>query len=556
MKPNILFIQVDQMAASALKIYGNTACQTPHIDRLAAGGVVFENAYCNYPLCAPSRFSMASGLLPSRIGAYDNGAEFPASVPTYAHYLRAAGYQTILSGKMHFVGPDQLHGFEERLTSDLYPSDFQWAANWKESMHQDVTDSRMVDFAGVCIRNSQIEYDIRVGFEAERRLLGLAKTQNHAPERPFFLQVSFTHPHDPFMCQKKYWDLYDGVHIPLPTVRPRDIGEIDPHSKNLLIQSGMLHRVVSDEELIRIRRAYYGAISFVDEQIGRLLSVLEDTGLGKDTVVVLTSDHGEMLGERGMWLKKNFFEPALRVPFLIHGPMFWKARGVAEAISLVDLLPTLIGISNLDVHAQNRARIRPQNEPQNKSQNKTQNKHRDEAENQKIETGGTVDATTSIEPVETLDGVNLLPLINGIQPEKDALVYAEITCEGTPFPMFMIRQGRYKYIHSDQYPPQLYDLIADPNELVNLCGREGCQQVEDELRNQVLAKWDVEFIATDVANSQGRRRIINAALSRGKFKSWDYQPMVRDEEWFRGQTSYNEWAYSPLYGRNDDSPGG
>ena len=131
-RPNILILMADQLTARSLSAYGNTVSKTPHIDALAAGGVVFESFYCNSPLCAPSRFSFLSGRQVSAIGAYDNAAEFPAQVPTFAHYLRRGGYQTVLSGKMHFCGADQLHGFEERLTTDIYPADFGWTPDWTE----------------------------------------------------------------------------------------------------------------------------------------------------------------------------------------------------------------------------------------------------------------------------------------------------------------------------------------------------------------------------------------------------------------------------------------
>ena len=122
--PNILFIMADQLAASALPAYGNRVAKTPHLDALAARSTVFESAYCNFPICAPSRASMLTGRLPHSIDAWDNAAEFPASLPTMAHYLASLGYRTTLCGKMHFIGPDQLHGYEERLTTDIYPSDF------------------------------------------------------------------------------------------------------------------------------------------------------------------------------------------------------------------------------------------------------------------------------------------------------------------------------------------------------------------------------------------------------------------------------------------------
>ena len=165
-RPNILFIQVDQLTAQTLKSYGDGICHAPTLDALAANGVVFETAYCNFPLCAPSRFSMATGQLCSTVGAYDNAAEFSAEIPTYAHYLRAGGYQTALSGKMHFLGPDPFPGFEKRLTADLYPADFAWVPNWEHEGKRDTNDPRAVRIAGVCHRSVQIDYDEEVTHQA------------------------------------------------------------------------------------------------------------------------------------------------------------------------------------------------------------------------------------------------------------------------------------------------------------------------------------------------------------------------------------------------------
>ncbi len=167
-RPNLLFIMADQLAASALPVYGNTTVKAPHLESLAKQGVVFDSAYCNSPLCAPSRFVLMTGRLPAKIGAYDNAAELPADVPTYAHYLRKAGYKTALSGKMHFCGPDQLHGFEERLTSDIYPADFGWAVNWDEPDKRPTWyhDMSSVTQAGPCVRSNQLDYDDEVGCAA------------------------------------------------------------------------------------------------------------------------------------------------------------------------------------------------------------------------------------------------------------------------------------------------------------------------------------------------------------------------------------------------------
>jgi len=198
-KPNILFVMADQITAFALKAYGNPVCQTPVLDNFVKDAAVFENAYCNYPLCAPSRFSMLTGKMPSSVEAYDNGAEMPASTPTLAHYLRAEGYYTCLSGKMHFIGPDQHHGYEERLTTEIYPSDFSWTP--MQSFDEVVEDGKTttgvstmdtVLDAGCMAGNMQLDYDEDVSHAAIKELYHLARSDS---ENPFFLTVSFTQPH-------------------------------------------------------------------------------------------------------------------------------------------------------------------------------------------------------------------------------------------------------------------------------------------------------------------------------------------------------------------------
>ena len=187
-KPNILVVMADQLAPHFTGAYGHRLVRTPAMDALAGRGVRFGAAYCSSPLCAPSRFSMMSGRLASEIGAFDNGAEFVASIPTVAHYLRLAGSRTTLSGKMHFVGPDQLHGFEERLTTDVYPSGFAWAANWDaaaERLGRWFNNMDTITGAGPVLANFQIDFDDEVGFAARRRLYDLARP--NADDRPFFL---------------------------------------------------------------------------------------------------------------------------------------------------------------------------------------------------------------------------------------------------------------------------------------------------------------------------------------------------------------------------------
>jgi choline-sulfatase len=189
-KPNILYIMADQLAAPLLKMYNpKSQIKTPNLDALAANAVQFDSAYCPSPLCAPSRMSMITGLLPLKIGAYDNAAQISSDIPTYAHYLRLAGYHTVLAGKMHFVG-DQLHGYETRLTSDIYPGDFGWVVNWDEP------DTRLEWYhnassilqAGTCVRSNQLDYDEEVLYKSTQFLYDHVREGPDA--RPFCLTVS------------------------------------------------------------------------------------------------------------------------------------------------------------------------------------------------------------------------------------------------------------------------------------------------------------------------------------------------------------------------------
>ena len=181
--PNILIVMADQMAPAFLPIHGHPHVRAPNMLSLARDGVVFDSAYCASPLCAPSRAAFMSGLMPSRTGAYDNAAEFPASIPTFAHALRARGYRTILSGKMHFCGPDQLHGFEERLTTDIYPADFDWTPDWDRPEHRPSWYHNMssVRDAGLCIRSNQLDFDDEAAFMAERAIFDIARSRDPRP---------------------------------------------------------------------------------------------------------------------------------------------------------------------------------------------------------------------------------------------------------------------------------------------------------------------------------------------------------------------------------------
>ncbi len=468
----------DQLTAGALSFYGNKVSKTPHMDGLAERGVVFQSAYCNSPLCAPSRYSWMAGRLPSAIGAYDNAAEFAADIPTFGHLLRLAGYRTILTGKMHFCGSDQLHGFEERLTTDIYPADFGWTPDWTRPDHRPSWYHSMesVIQAGPSARTNQIDFDEEVVFTAHRKLFDIARGNDR---RPFCMVVSLTHPHDPFTIQERYWNLFEDGDIDLPRVSGDDVPS-DPHARRLRHVIGLDQQKITAQQSLAARRAYYGAISFVDDQIGALLATLDQTRLATDTIIVLMSDHGEMLGERGLWYKMNFFEPACRIPLVVHAPGRFAPARVAQSVSLVDLLPTLAELAG---------------------------------------DGKTPDLEFPI------DGKSLLPHLQG-SGGHDA-VTGEYLAEGAIAPIVMLRRGRHKFIHSPSDPDQLYDLAADPDELGNLATGPDAPSELRSFRADVAQGWDFARLTLRVIASQRRRRLVGLALAKGQHTAWDYQP-VRD----------------------------
>ncbi|MDZ4191643.1 MAG: choline-sulfatase [Pseudomonas sp.] len=475
-RPNILFIMADQMAAPILPLHDAASpVQMPNLMKLAEQAVVFDSAYCNSPLCAPSRFTLVSGRLPSKIGAYDNAADFPADVPTYAHYLRRLGYRTALSGKMHFCGPDQLHGYEERLTSDIYPADYGWAVNWDEpdvraSWYHNMSS---VLQAGPCVRSNQLDFDEEVVFKARQYLYDHVRM---SPDQPFCLTVSMTHPHDPYTIGREYWDRYEGVDIPLPRQHIEQ-SEQDPHSQRLLKVIDLWDKPLPEDKIRDARRAYFGACSYIDDNIGKLLRTLEECGLAEDTLIVFSGDHGDMLGERGLWYKMHWFEMSARVPLLVHAPQRFTAHRVSQSVSTLDLLPTLVELA-----------------------------------------GGQVEQGLELE------GHSLLPHLQGKGGHDEVL--GEYMAEGTLSPLMMIRRGPWKLVYYEQDPLLLFDLDSDPLERQNLAESSEHRGILAGFIAEARERWDIPAIHAATLASQRRRRLVAEALSQGKLTSWDHQPWV------------------------------
>lgn len=330
--------------------------------------------------------------------------------------------------------------------------------------------------AGVCVRSNQLDYDEEVMYKSTQYLYDYVR-QSPSSKRPFCLTVSLTHPHDPYAISQEYWDRYEDVEIPMPRVDiPQE--EQDPHSIRLLKAVDLWKTHIPDEAVKRARRAYYGACSYVDDQVGRLLTVLKNCQLDQNTVVVFGGDHGDMLGERGMWYKMSFLEMSARVPMVFHCPQRFSAKRVPQPVSTLDLLPTFVDLI-----------------------------------------GGRLD------PRLPMDGRSLYPALHGEQ-DTGATVYGEYMGEGTASPLMMIRRRQYKYITSLVDPPQLFNLSADPEEMNNLCEStdQHDQMLATKFAVEACQKWNLEKIHSETLASQRTRRLCWEALQKGTFESWDYEP--------------------------------
>lgn len=292
--------------------------------------------------------------------------------------------------------------------------------------------------------------------------------------------------------------MYEDVDIALPSVSiPQE--EQDPHSERLMKVCDLWDLKLSDDQVKRARRAYYGAVSYVDDCIGRLLKVLKDCKLDDNTIVVFSGDHGDMLGERGLWYKMSYFESSSRVPLLIHHPKSFSPRHVSSNVSTLDILPTLVDIA-----------------------------------------GGKLATEEGLE----IDGHSLMPFLEGgVSNSANNTTYGEYCGEGTIAPLMMIKRDCWKFVTCPADPDQLFNLSNDPQELVNLateCDEEIAggiclnkspvvRTVLADFRAEAKAKWDMDVITKAAKKSQRQRRLVWNALKVGKWTSWDYNPAEHDD---------------------------
>ena len=488
-RPNILLLMTDEHGAQFSGTYGHPFIRTPAMDRLAAEGVTFDAAYCNNPLCVPSRLSFMTGRHTHNCAGWDNATPLAPDAVTWAHLLRAQGYDVALSGKMHLIGDDHLHGFQEQLARDLHCELEHPIFPWE----QGIPEARE-PWPGVVRTASRVppgpdgEEAESVGEDAATPPTGPGRTPeidaddaavaaalaylrrraHRGAERPFALCVGLIAPHFPFVVPEPFFSQYFPRHADLPPLPPGHLDALPPAAQRLRRAFGF--RDHTEQQIRRARAAYYGLVSYADDKLRQLLDALDELGLAGDTVVIHTSDHGEMLGEHGLWRKMSFYEPSARVPLQVRWPGCAAAgRRVRECVSLVDVTATI------------------------------------------------VEAAGGASAAAPMDGHSLTRLLAGPDPEWRDEAFAEHTAHGTDRARAMLRRGRWKLCLSggEDLEPELYDLAHDPGEFINLAGDPAAAGVQEHMTDALLRRWDWRRIDREVRASQRRRQLVRVAATSG-----------------------------------------
>ena len=464
-RPNLLFLFSDQHARRIAGCYGDPASPTPNLDRLAREGVVFDNAYCPSPLCVPSRMSMLTGRHPFEQECWTNDDYLRSDAATWLHSVGAAGYRPVLAGRLHSMGPDQLHGYAQRMVGDHSPN---WGgvprhdlgvlerANdpWRESL----------DRSGVGQSAYQVK-DVETASAACGFLRSIGASRRGGDREPFCLTVGLLLPHPPYVAWREDYERFAG-RVP-PPAHPEPPSP--PHPWEAWWRG---NRGIADLDagaIERARTAYYGLVWRLDVLIGDVLRCLAEEGLDEDTLIVYSTDHGDQLGERGLWWKHTLYEDSVRVPLILR----WPGRVPAgeRRAQIVDLL---------DVAA-------------------------------------TMAAALGGPPLPYSHGRDLMPIIRDARAPWTDEAFSEHCTDTVPAwtggqtaQQRMVRSGDWKLIYSHGYATQLFDLASDPHERSNLADDPRHAAVCERLTARVLHGWNPERVAARIRERRRDKDILDA----------------------------------------------
>ncbi len=455
---NLLYIMSDQHNPQITGCYGDPIVQTPNLDALAQRGTRFAQAYCSTPICVPSRASFATGRYGFQIGSWDNASPYTGSeAPSWGHRLITQGHQVTTVGKLHYRSAADDNGFpDERLPMHVLDGEGDLYGLLREAMpvrpqsRQQIFDAR----AG---ESEYIRYDRAIAETSVRWLHEEASAQ----EQPWCLFVSFVSPHFPLVVPEEYFRRYPLDAFTLPPQWQQQEWPRHPILERCR-QLQALDQPVDELAIRNAMAAYYGLVTFLDEQIGVVLDALTTAGLADSTRIIYTSDHGEQLGAHGLWWKSSMYDGCAAVPLIVAGPDVPSGKVVRTNATLLDSFPTIVE---------------------------------------------GVGASLQSEDAD-LPGESLWTLANA--PDRDRIVFSEYHAIFSTVGFYMLRDQRYKYVYyASGNPPQLFDLINDPQENHDLAGDPASAPILKRLHQQLLTICDPE--AVDRAAKADQRQRIDAA---------------------------------------------
>ncbi|MPZ46375.1 MAG: sulfatase-like hydrolase/transferase [Betaproteobacteria bacterium] len=467
MANNVLFIMSDEHQQKASGCYGHPFVRTPTIDRLAASGTRFTNAYTNSPICVPARASFATGREVHDIGYWDNAHAYEGRVEGWGHAMQKAGMHCLSIGKLHYRSEKDPTGFSEQIVPlHIVEGKGAVAACVKRPLGLPIKKSRLATQIGPG-DSGYIRYDRSI---MEHTCHWLKYEAQKHRDQPWALFCSFVCPHYPLIAPQAFYDLYPHAMLQHPKANALDY---PLHPWIAKFQQMQRHDDFFTAETRRIAIAsYYGLCSYLDSNIAKVLQALEEAGLRDDTLVVYAADHGENLGTRRLWGKSNMYEEAAAIPMIVSGPGVPAGRVVNTPVTLADGAATILDAVGLG---------------------------------DQIIPGYRSVRSIATEPDDT-----------------DRVAFSQYHANGADTAVFMIRKGRYKYIHYVEYAPELFDEEADPEEKHNLALDAAYGAVLAEFEAELSAR--VDPVAVNAAAQASQAALVEASggraavLAKGSFQ--------------------------------------
>lgn len=404
---NVLYIICDELSRQYLGCYDHPMVQTPNLDRLAARGTRFTNAYSNSPICVPVRAAIATGQYPHQTGYWDSVIAYDGRVPSWAHRLRDAGHEVVSIGKLHYQSAENDNGFTDILHPLYILNGIGFAEGLLRENPPPYTATRAYAEELGAGETSYTDYD-RLICEATCEWLQTKGSQPH--DKPWVLSTSFVSPHYPLIAPEAFFERYPPENVPLPFAYAENERPTHPGVTPITTVYNYDAHFQTEAQMRVAIAAYYGLTTFLDALVGQILDTLDECGLTETTRIIFTSDHGDMLGNHGIWAKSVMYEDSVAIPFIMAGPDVPSGQVETTPVSLIDLFPTILDAAGVPV-----------------------------------------------DPAAA--GQSLLDPL----PANRAVLSEHHDC-GSLAAAYMLRQNRWKYVYHVGHSPQLFDMVADPQE--------------------------------------------------------------------------------------------